>query len=109
MNRFQAMQYIEELSEKGELEAATRRYALIVMDLICEEDNEELLHCQTPEELSTWIRRDALSRQAKLSEEAFAEQFEVGHCNAYGCIEQMLSCVDEEFLLHLLVLMCQQN
>ena len=41
--------------------------------------------------------------QAKLSEEAFAERFEVGHGNAYGCIEQMLSCVDYEFVLDLLI------
>ena len=79
MNRSQALQYIEQLWGKGELEEATHRYALIVIDLICEAGNEELLSCHTSEELSTWIRRDALAWQAKLSEEAFAEQFEVGY------------------------------
>ena len=102
MNRSQAQQYIEQLSEEGELEEATHRYALIVVELIGDAGNEELLSCHTPEELSAWIRRDALAWQAKLSEEAFAEQFEVGHGNAYGCIEQMLSCVDYEFVLELL-------
>ena len=105
MNRSQALQYIEQLSGKGELEEATHRYSQIVIDLICEAGNEELLTCHTPEELSAWIRRDALAWQAKFSEEAFAEQFEVGHGNAYGCIEQMLSCVDYEFVLGLLVSM----
>ena len=79
MNRSQALQYIEQLWGKGELEEATHRYALIVVDLISDAGNEELLCCQKPEELSAWIRRDALAWQAKLSEEAFAEQFEVGH------------------------------
>ena len=109
MNRSQALQYIDQLSEKGELEEATHRYALIVIGLLSDAGNEELLCCQTPEELSAWIRRDALSWQAKLSEEAFAEQFEVGHGNAYGCIEQMLSCVDCEFLRDLLVSMHQSD
>ena len=93
MNRSQALQYIEQLSGKGELEEATHRYALIVVDLISDSGNEELLRCHTPEELSAWIRRDALAWQAKLSEEEFAEQFEVGHGSAYGYIEQMLSGV----------------
>ena len=109
MNRSQALQYIEQLSEKGELEEATHRYALIIVDLISDAGNEELLRCHTPEELSAWIRRDALAWQAKLSEEAFAEQFEVGHGNAYGCIEQMLSCVDYEFVLDLLDSMRQSD
>ena len=109
MNRSQALQYIEQLSEKGELEEATHRYSLIVIDLICEAGNEELLSCHTPNELANWIRRDALAWQAKLSEEAFAEQFEIEHGNAYGCIEQMLSCVDYEFVLDLLVSMQDSN
>ena len=102
MNRSQALDYIEQLSEQGELEKATHRYALIVIDLITDPENEELSRCHTSEELSTWIRRDTLAWQAKLSEEAFAEQFEVGHGNAYGCIEQMLSCVDYAFVFDLL-------
>ena len=109
MNRSQALQYIKQLWGKGELEEATHRYALIVVDLISDGGNEELLSCHTPEELSAWIRRDALAWQAKLSEEAFAEQFEVGHGNSYGCIEQMLSCVDYEFVLDLLVSMQKWN
>ena len=109
MNRSQALQYIDQLSEKGELEEATHRYALIVVDQISDTAPEELARCHTPEELSTWIRRDALAWQAKLSEEAFAEQFEVGHGNSYGCIEQMLSCVDYEFVLDLLVSMQKWN
>ena len=109
MNRSQALQHIDQLSEKGELEEATHRYALIVVDQISDTAPEELTRCHTPEELSTWIRRDALAWQAKLSEEAFAERFEVGHGNAYGCIEQMLSCVDCEFLRDLLVSMRQSD
>ena len=105
MNRSQALQYIEQLWGKEELEEATHRYARIVIDQISEAAPEELMRCHTPEELSAWIRRDALFWQAKLSEQAFAEQFEVGHGNAYGCIEQMLSCVDYEFLRDLLVAM----
>ena len=102
MNRSQALEHIEQLSEKGELEEATHRYVLIVIDLISDAAPEALMRCHTPEELSNWIRRDALTWQAKLSEEAFAEQFEVGHGNAYGCIEQMLSCVDYAFMFDLL-------
>ena len=109
MNQSQALQYIEQLWGKGELEESTHRYALIVVDLISDAGNEELLCCQKPEELSAWIRRDALAWQAKLSEEAFAEQFEVGHGNAYGCIEQMLSCVDYAFVLDLLDSMRQSD
>ena len=109
MNRSQALQYIEQLSEKGGLEEATHRYARIVIDQISDAAPEELLRCHPPEELSTWIRRDALAWQAKLSEQAFAEQFDVGPGNAYGCIEQMLSCVDYEFVLDLLVSMQESN
>ena len=105
MNRSQAMQYIDQLSNQGELEEATHHYALIVADLNSDGGNEELLCIQTPEKLSAWIRRDALAWQTELSEEAFAEQFDVGHGNAYGCIEQMLSCVDYEFVLDLLASM----
>ena len=103
MNPSQARQYIDQLSEKGELEEATRRYALIIIDLISDAGNEELLRCHTLEELSTWIRRDALTWQAKLSEEEFAERFEIGHSNSYGCIEQMLSFVDYKFVLDLFI------
>ena len=102
MNRSQALHYIEQLWGKGELEAATHRYARIVIDQISDAAPEELMRCHTPEELSAWIRRDALAWQAKLSEEVFAEQFEIGHGNAYGCIEQMLSCVDYAFVFDLL-------
>ena len=48
MNRPQALQYIEQLSEKGELEEVTHRYALIVIDLISDDAPEELLYCHTP-------------------------------------------------------------
>lgn len=34
MHRSEALQYIEQLSEKGKLEVATHRYALIFVDLI---------------------------------------------------------------------------
>ena len=102
MNRSQALQYIEQLWGKGELEEATHRYALIIVDQISDAASEELLNCHTSEELSAWIRRDALFWQAKVSEQAFAEQFEIGHGNAYGCIEQMLSCVDYAFVFDLL-------
>ena len=109
MNRSQALQNIEQLLRKGELEEATHRYARIVIDQISDAAPEELMRCHTPEELSAWIRRDALAWQAKLSEQAFAERFEVGHGNAYGCIEQMLSCVDYEFVLDLLISMQESN
>ena len=102
MNRSQALQHIEELSGKGELEEATHLFALIVIDHISDAAPKELLRCHTPEELSAWIRRNALAWQAKLSKEEFAEQFEVGHGSAHGCTEQMLSCIDYEFSLDLL-------
>ena len=105
MNRSQVLQNIEQLWGKGELEEATHCYALIVVDQISDAASEDLLSCHTPSELANWIRSDALAWQAKLSEEAFAEQFEVGHGNAYGCIEQMLSCVDYEFVQSLLASM----
>ena len=50
MNRSQALQYIEELSEKGELEAATNCYAVIVIDSITNGAKEKLFYCQTPKE-----------------------------------------------------------
>ena len=61
MNPSQARQYIDQLSEKRELEETTRLYALIIIDLISDAGNEEQLRCHTQEELSTWIRRDALA------------------------------------------------
>ena len=53
MNRSQALQYIEQLWGKGELEESTHRYALIVADLIGDAGNEELSGCHTPEELAS--------------------------------------------------------
>ena len=102
MNRSQVLQNIEQLWGKGELEEATHCYALIVVDQISDAASEDLLSCHTPSELANWIRSDALAWQAKLSEKVFAEQFEIGHGNAYGCIEQMLSCVDYAFVFDLL-------
>ncbi len=32
--------------------------------------------------------------QEKLDEEKFAERYEIEHGITYGCIEQMLSCID---------------
>ena len=60
MSRLQVLHYIEQLTEKGELEEATHRYELIVIDLISNVGNEELLSCHTTDELSALIRRDAL-------------------------------------------------
>ena len=107
MNRSQALHDIEHSSGNGQLEEATYRYALIIVDLINDAAAEELLHCQTSDDVSAWIRRDALDWQAKLSDEAFAEWFEIGHSKAYGCIEQMLSCIDYEFVFELLLSMRQ--
>ena len=81
----------------------------IIVDLLNDASTEEVLHCHTPEELSTWIQRDSFAWQSKLSEEAFADRFEGGHGSAYGCIEQMLSCINYEFALDLLVSMREPN
>ena len=43
MNRSQALDYIEQLLEEGELEEATHRYSMIVINLISEAGHEELL------------------------------------------------------------------
>ena len=40
--------------------------------------------------------------QKQLSEEEFSERFEIGQGMEYGCIEQMLSCIDYELILDLL-------
>jgi hypothetical protein len=102
MNRSQAIHFVETLFDEGTLEEATHHYALTVVDLISVAENQELSRCHTPDELETWIRKDAFAWQARLSDEAFAEQFEIGQGRAYGCIEQMLSCVDHAFVFDLL-------
>jgi len=109
MNQSQALQSIDQLFEKEELDDATRRCAVIVIDAMSGVANQQLLGCHTPDELATWIRRDVLLWQEELSEEAFAERFEVGEGSAYGCIEQMLSCVDYGFILNLLASMRQAD
>ena len=106
MNRSQALQYIEQLFEKGKLEDATYRFALDAVGYICGEasisSNEELQNFQSPEDLAHWRRIDALRWQEELDEEEFAERFDVGCGRAYGCIEQMLSCTDHDFVLDLI-------
>lgn len=37
-----------------------------------------------------------------LDADAFAERFDVGHGRTYGCIEQMLSCIDVPLLVEML-------
>ena len=41
-------------------------------------------------------------QEEDLDEQEFAERFEVGPGKSFGCVEQMLSCTDYEFVLQLL-------
>lgn len=102
MDRSQAIHSVQELFDEGELEKATHHYALTVIALMSTAGNQALSHCQTADELALWIRKDALIWQATLNEEDFAERFEIGQSRAYGCIEQMLGCVDHAFVFELL-------
>ena len=103
MDRDQALQYIEQLSEQGKLENATHCFALDAIGRICGQfssnSNEELQQCQTPEKLAHWRHIDVLRWKETLDEYKFSERSEVGLGRAYGCIEQMLSCIDHDFIL----------
>ena len=105
MNRIQALRQIKQLYEKDQLEDATYRFAVDVIDLCNEGASNawnDLQQIQTVCALAQWRRVQVVRLQEKLDEEEFAERYEIGHGMTYGCIEQMLSCIDHDFMLHLI-------
>ena len=105
MYQIQALQSIEELYQKRELEDATYRFAVDVIE-ICNQGAgpawENLKLIKTVSALTAWTRAEVMRWQEQLREEEFAERFEIGQGMEYGCIEQMLSCIDYELILDLL-------
>ena len=105
MNQIQGLHSIEELYKKGALEDATYRFAVDVIDL-CDQAAapawEELQLIKTVSALTAWSRAEVMRWQEQLREEEFSERFEIGQGMEYGCIEQMLSCIDYELILDLL-------
>ena len=105
MNQIQALQSIEELYQKGELEDATYRFAVDVIE-ICNQGAgpawENLQLIKTGTALAAWSRAEVMRWQEQLRGEEFSERFEIGQGMEYGCIEQMLSCIDYELILDLL-------
>ncbi len=105
MNQIQALQSIEELYQKGELEDATYRFAVDVIGLCNQAAGtawENLQLIKTVSALTAWRRAEVMHWQKQLSEEVFSERFEIGQGMEYGCIEQMLSCIDYQLILELL-------
>lgn len=102
MDCSQARRRLDHLLEQGAIEPATHRCGLDLLEAREHARDQEALNFGSAEELERWGRRNALRWQANLDDEAFAERFEVGHGRTYGCIEQMLSCIDTALLTELL-------
>ena len=102
MDCSQARRRLDHLLEQGTIEAATHRCGLDLLNAREQTSDQEALNFASAEEVERWGRRNALHWQANLDTEAFAERFEVGHGHTYGCIEQMLSCIDTALLTEVL-------
>ena len=102
MDCHQAQRHLDQLLEQGEIEPATHRCGLDLLDAGQQATDPVALNSASSEALEQWARQNALCWQNNLEVEAFGERFEVGHGHTYGCIEQMLSCIDYPFLMELL-------
>ena len=102
MDCSQARHHLDQLLEQREIEPATHRCGLDLLDAGQQASDQGVLNCASAEALEQWARQNALRWQDNLEVEAFGERFEVGHGHTYGCIEQMLSCIDHAFLVELL-------
>jgi len=102
MDCSQARHHLDQLLEQREIEPATHRCGLDLLDAGQQATDPVALKCASSEALELWARQNALRWQDNLEVEAFGERFEVGHGHTYGCIEQMLSCIDHAFLVELL-------
>jgi len=102
MDCHQAQRHLDQLLEQGEIEPATHRCGLDLLDASQQASDQGVLKGASAEALEQWARQNALRWQDNLEVEAFGERFEVGHGHTYGCIEQMLSCIDHAFLVELL-------
>ena len=98
----QAQLHLDQLLEQGEIEPATHRCGLDLLAANQQPTDQGALNSASAEALEQWARQNALRWQDNLEVEAFGERFEVGHGHTYGCIEQMLSCIDQAFLVELL-------
>jgi len=101
MNVTQARRHLEQWLEQGEIEVATHRCGLDWLQ-VKKPGDQALLNSGSVEGLEQWGRQNALHWQESLDADAFAERFDVGHGRTYGCIEQMLSCIDVPLLVELL-------
>ena len=102
MDCHQAQRHLDQLLEQGEIEPATHRCGLDLLNAREQTRDQEALNFASAEEVERWGRENALHWQDRLDAEAFAERFEIGHARTYGCIEQMLSCIDTALLAELL-------
>ena len=102
MDCHQAQRLLDQLLEQGEIEPATHRCGLDLLAANQQPTDQGALNSALAEALEQWARQNALRWQDNLEVEAFGERFEVGHGHTYGCIEQMLSCIDHAFLVELL-------
>ena len=102
MDCHQAQRHLDQLLEQGEIEPATHRCGLDLLDAGQQATDPVALNCASAEALEQWARQNALRWQDNLEVAAFGERFELGHGHTYGFIEQMLSCIDYSFLMELL-------
>ena len=102
MNVTQARRKLEQWLEQGEIEVATHRCGIDRLHATTPGGDQVLLNGGCVEDLEQWGRQNALHWQESLDGDAFAERFDVGHGRTYGCIEQMLSCIDVPLLVELL-------
>ena len=112
MNKVCLMETVEQLHKSGKLEQATYHCAIDIMALFDQARTtawKELQHIKTAHALMQWRRSEVLYRQETIDQHKLAERYDIGHGMAYGCIEMMLSCIDHEFILNLLIQLRKNN
>ena len=100
MDDRQARQRLDQLLEQGEIRPPPIAAAWIY-STHANKPVIKALHCASAEAVERWgRRRAALARQPRCR--GLCRTVWIGHGHTYGCIEQMLSCIDTALLVELL-------
>ena len=99
-----AYRYIDELFDEKIIGDGTYQCIADIYQL-CDEDNdpdgeflEEVL-AMSEQQLADWRRQEVIDWREDLSEEEWAERFEVGKDKAFKSINQLIECTEFGFIL----------
>ena len=99
-----AYRYIDELFDEKLIGDGTYQCTADIYQL-CDENNdpdgeflEEVL-AMSEQQLADWRRQEVLDWKEDLSEEEWAERFEIGEGRAFKSIDQLIECTEFGFIL----------